>query len=131
MKSRKELLTILWIFVTLNYLYCDLIGLMDANLLRQYLTGRVDGLTINEPFLLGAGILMEIPIAMVLLANVLPKTANGWANLVAGCIKTAVMIATFFIGSATLYYIFFASIEIATTLFIIMYAWRWLREEVT
>ena len=53
-------------------------GLMDANLLSQYLTGSVDGLVINENFLLGAAILMEIPIAMVLLSRLLPHRANRW-----------------------------------------------------
>ena len=62
MDKQKNLLSILWVFVTLNYLYCDLIGLMDASLLKQYLTGNVNGLQLNESFLLSAGILMEIPI---------------------------------------------------------------------
>jgi hypothetical protein len=84
-------------------------------------------LTINESFLLYAGILMEIPIAMVLLTKVLPPKANGWANLVAATIKTVVMVATLFIGKPTQYYLFFAIIEIATTVFIAGYAITWLR----
>ncbi len=76
MKNKGNLLSTLWIFVTLNYLYCDLIGLMDSRLLNQYLTGNVEGLTINESFLLYAGILMEIPIAMVLLSKALPKNVG-------------------------------------------------------
>ena len=49
---------------------------MDSNLLKQYLKGSVEGLIINESFLLYAGILMEIPIAMVLLSKILAKKAN-------------------------------------------------------
>ena len=37
--DRKILLSTLWIFAILNYLYCDIMGLMDVNLLKQYLTG--------------------------------------------------------------------------------------------
>lgn len=129
MKSKNDLLRTLWIFVTLNYLYCDLIGLMDSTLLNQYLTGNVDGLTINESFLLYAGILMEIPIAMVLLSKILPKNINCWANIFAGSIKTIVMIATLCIGSVTLYYLFFAIIEIATTIFIVVYALKWRKQK--
>ncbi|MDA9774561.1 DUF6326 family protein [Saprospiraceae bacterium] len=129
MKSKKELLSTLWIFVTLNYLYCDLIGLMDSSLLSQYLTGSVEGLEINEQFLLYAGILMEIPIAMVLLSRILTKKANCWANIFAGSIKTIAMVATLFIGTSTLYYLFFAVIEITTTVFIVAYATQWLRQK--
>lgn len=125
MKSRKELLSLLWIFVTLNYLYCDVVGLMDASLLSQYLTGTVDGLELSESFLLVASILMEIPIAMVLLSRILPYRANRWANLIAAVIKTMVMVMTMFMGVPTMYYIFFGSIEIATTVFIFWYAWKW------
>lgn len=128
MRNEKDFLSTLWIFVTLNYLYCDLIGLMDSNLLKQYLTGNVEGLVINESFLLYAGILMEIPIAMVLLSKVLSKRANCWTNLIAASIKTLVMIATLFVGIFTNYYLFFAIIEISTTLFIAAYVIRWMKQ---
>ncbi len=129
MSDKTKLLSTLWIFVTFNYLYCDLIGLMDTKLLTQYLDGTVEGIAINEQFLLYAGILMEIPILMILLSRILKPKLNAWANGIAGTIKTVVMIATLFIGNATLYYQFFAAIEIATTLFIVFYAVKWLREQ--
>lgn len=129
MKTKREILSALWIFVTLNYLYCDLMGLMDANLLKQYLNGNVDGLAINETFLLYAAFLMELPIAMVVVSKIVNKTANCWANIVVGSIKTSVMIATLFIGTPTKYYLFMASIEIATTLFIVGYAFNWLKQK--
>lgn len=128
MKNKEDLLSTLWIFVTLNYLYCDLIGLMNSNLLKQYLTGNVEGLVINETFLLYAGILMEIPMVMVLLSKVLAKKANCWANLIAASIKTLVMIATLFIGTVTTYYLFFAVIEIGTTIFIVVCVFQWMKQ---
>jgi len=122
----RVVLSTLWIFVMFNYLYCDLMSLMDPAILPQFLTGDVDGLKIDERFLLGAALLMEIPIAMTLLSRILAYRANRIANLIAGSIKTAVMIATmFFGGGPSLYYLFFGSIEIATTAFIVWYAWRW------
>lgn len=122
--NRSTILSTLWIFVTLNYLYCDVIGLMDGRLLQQYLQGKVNGMEINQQFLLAGAILMEIPIAMVLLSRVLHYRANRWANIIAALIKTVVMILTLFVGP-TSYYLFFASIEIVTTAFIIWYAWSW------
>jgi hypothetical protein len=102
---------------------------MDSSLLKQYLAGNIEGLVINESFLLYAGILMEIPIAMVLLSKVLAKKANCWTNIIAASIKSVVMIITLFIGPFTKYYFFFAVIEIATTLFISLYAIQWLRQK--
>src|SRR5215204_6546152 len=58
----KLKLSTLWTFATLNYLYCDVISLMDPELLRQYYTGNVNGLAFTPGFLLGAAILIEIPI---------------------------------------------------------------------
>ncbi|WKV10590.1 DUF6326 family protein [Marivirga harenae] len=129
MKNKKELLSVLWIFVTLNYLYCDLIGLMDSSLLKQYLTGTVEGLVINESFLLYAGILMEIPIAMVLLSRILKRKANAIANIFAGSVKTLAMVASLFVGTFTSYYLFFAVIEIVTTVFIVGYSIQWFRQK--
>ena len=130
MKDRKVMLSTLWIFVTLNYLYCDVIGLMDAELLKQYLTGTVDGLELNTNFLFAAAVLIEIPIAMVLLSRILNYRANRLANIIAASIKTIAMILTMFVGTPTSYYLFFGTIEIATTLFIVWYAWQWTNSEV-
>ncbi len=127
-KNNRTFFSTLWIFVTFNYLYCDLIGLMDAHLLKQYLAGVVEGIQINERFLLYAGILMEIPIAMILLSQVLSQRINAMANMVAAFIKTAVMLLTLFIGTFTSYYFFFAVVEISTTVFIFYRAFLWLRK---
>jgi hypothetical protein len=125
-KDRKALLSTLWVFVVLNYLYCDVVGLMDSSLLAQYLSGEVGGMRITEGFLLGGSVLMEISIAMVLLSWVLKYGANRIANVLAGAITTAIQCASLFVGSGpTAYYAFFSAIEIACTLFIAVYAWRW------
>ena len=102
---------------------------MDSTLLKQYLSGSIDGIDINEQFLLYASFLMELPIAMVLLSKILKKKLNCWFNITAGSIKTLVMIATLFIGTTTSYYMFFACIEITTTIFIVGFAINWLNEK--
>ncbi|MEM7552106.1 MAG: DUF6326 family protein [Bacteroidota bacterium] len=47
-QNRKVILSTLWIFVTLNYLYCDVLSLMLAELLNALLTGEVAGIQMNE-----------------------------------------------------------------------------------
>ena len=128
--DRKMVISTLWIFTVLNYLYCDVVGLMNPVMLSQYLTGNVEGMKIDESFLIKAAVLIEIPIAMVLLSRILTYRVNRWANVIASSIMTVVMIVTMFIGSGpTMYYLFFGTIEILTTLFIIWYAWRWIENE--
>jgi hypothetical protein len=126
MTDRRARLSLLWVFAILNYLYCDLLGLMDADSLKQYLTGNVDGMQITQGFLLGAALLMEIPIAMVLLSSVLTHRASRWANIIAGTVMTLVQIGSLFMGSGpTVFYAFYSAVEIACTAFIVWYAWRW------
>ena len=129
--DRKSKLSTLWIFVALNYLYCDVVSLMDPELLPQYLRGHVNGLVFTPWFLLGAGILVEIFIAMVLLSRVLPYRANRWANIAAGIVMTTIQLVTLFLGVPAPYYAFFSAIEIATTTFIVWYAWNWTEAAVT
>jgi hypothetical protein len=129
MMNKRVLFSTLWIFAVLNYLYCDVVSLMDANLLKQYLTGSVEGMELTQTFLLLAGILMEVSISMVLLSRILPYKTNRLANMIAGTITTGVQIATLF-GSPTMYYMFFSAIEITCTLSILLIAFRWSEPEV-
>ncbi len=123
--DRRALLSTIWIFAVLNYLYCDLLSLMDASALKQYLTGTVGGIQFTQGFLLGAGMLMEISMAMVLLSRVLPTRANRLANIAAGIITTAVQIGSLLMGQSTIYYWFFSIVEIAATASIVWVAWTW------
>ena len=125
--TKKALLSTIWIFAVLNYLYCDVLSFMDAGLLKQYLTGRVNGMTVSQEFLLAAGFLMEISISMVLLSRVLPHQINRWTNVVAGTITTLAQVASLFVGP-TGYYLFFSAFEIAATTSVVVLALRWSKE---
>jgi hypothetical protein len=123
--DRGARLSLLWVFATLNYLYCDVLGLMDPVSVKQFANGEINGLEVSQGFLLSAAVLMEIPIAMVLLSSVLPARGSRWANIVAGTIMTLVQIGTLFMAGLTAFYAFFSVFEIAATAFIVWYAWRW------
>jgi hypothetical protein len=128
--DKKALFSTLWIFAVLNYLYCDVMGLMDSALLEQFLQGNVGGVETTQGFFLAAALLMEISMSMVLLSKILPYGVNRWANIIAGAITTVVQVSSLFFGSApTAYYIFFSVIEVSCTLFITVYAWNWANSE--
>ncbi|WP_238019415.1 DUF6326 family protein [Dactylosporangium sp. AC04546] len=118
-------LSALWTFAVLNYLYCDVLGHMDADVLNGLLDREVDGMRITPGFLFGAGVLMEIPIAMVLLSLLLPWRANRIANLVAGSVMTLVQGASLLVGTPTAYYVLYSVFEIGATAAIVWLAWKW------
>jgi threonine/homoserine/homoserine lactone efflux protein len=121
MKDIKSKLSLLWIFLMFNYLYCDVMTLTDP--IKQM------GPQLTQEFLLGASILMQIPIAMVLFSRILRYRVNRWTNIISGVIMVIVQILTLFIGIPTLYYVFFSVIEIASASFIVWYAWKWKGEK--
>ena len=121
----RILLSTLWIFVTFNYVYADVFGLLDPQQLSTIMSGAVGGINITQEFLLFGAVLMEIPIAMILLSRLLPYRYNRWANIVAAAIKTVAVAASLTVTTPTMYYAFFCCIEIACTAFIVWYAWRW------
>ncbi len=130
MEDRRGVLSTLWIFAMFNYLYADVYTLFFNPVLRpeswrQLMAGYAGGIQITQGFVLVTAILMETAIAMVLLSRVLDYGANRWANIVSGAFHTA-FVSWSLIGQApTLFYAFFAAIEICCTLFIVGYAWKW------
>jgi hypothetical protein len=90
--------------------------------------GGAGSMQINQNFLLVAAVLMEIPMAMIILSRVLNYRANRLANLFAAAIMTAVQVSSLFVGKGpTVYYAFFSAVEIACTVFIFWTAWKWLK----
>ena len=127
MHDTKERLSLLWIFVLLNYLYADVLALFAF-------VGSPNPPHLPQWVLLGSAVLMEIPIAMILACRLLPFRANRLANIIAGVILTVVNAFATFVLPLTngsfrdpIYpaYVFFATIETVCTLVIIWQAWTW------
>lgn len=116
----RRVVSALWVFVTLFYLYCDVLGLMYPPSLHEFLNGNVGGLVIDQQFLLNAAILMTIPMGSVLISQIAPHRFARWASVVAATVMTVVQIGSFTFGSApTLHYIYSSIIEVAATMAIV------------
>ena len=115
----------LWIFVMFNYLYCDVLTLMDPIALKEVMSGSVGDMEITQGFLFGAGILMEIPILMVLLSRILGHRVNRILNILAGIVMILVQASSLFVGTLKIYYVFFSVIEIFALLLLVVCAWKW------
>ena len=123
---RKVLLSTLWIFLTANYIFCDLINNMESETLKLLIDGGpLLGRPIDQEFLLFTAIFMEIPFSMILLSRVLNFSWNRRANIIAGSIMALAQSASMFVGEATLHYTFYSVIEICSAVFIVWYAWTW------
>lgn len=125
--NRRLKYSALWAFTALNYLYADLVGMMDANLLTQYQTGTVNGIDITPGFLTGAAAYMQIPLANVFLPMVIKdENTLRWVQIASGTIATLAQAATLFVGEKPEpYYVLFSAIEIGTTAYITFDAIKW------
>lgn len=119
MKDGKVLLSTLWIFATLNYIYADVFTLFFNS------TAQKETFAMPQGAVLVFAILMETAIAMVLLSRVLRYGTNRWANIAAGVFHTAFVSWSLLSETPRPFYAFFATLEIACTLFIVWYAWKW------
>ena len=137
MKSRSTLLTNLndptamllskmWVFLSLNYIFCDVLSNMEMSALQMLLEGNVGGVPMTEGMLLFAGISLEIPFLMVLLSIILPYKANRITMMAAAILMIIYQLGSFFFGSdVTLHYTFFSGVEILGNIAILVLALRW------
>ena len=121
MGDTKAKLQTLWIFAVFNYVYADVLTLFDKSVVTSLTQGA----------LFGSAVLVETAIVMVLLSRILPYRANRWANIIVALINTLAVLGSLFVATPHAYYIFFAIIEIVTTLTIIWLAWSWNDAEMT
>ena len=119
LRTRSGIST-MWVFVMLNMIFADILSAMDASILKQYLAGTADQITITPTFILIAAIATEIPIAMVVASRLLPTGINRWANIVVA-IYTVIYIWGGMVAMP--HYIFFAAMQTIALASIAWAAW--------
>jgi len=92
-RDPRVLLTVLWIFIVLNFFARDIHELGRSGMLEQMMSGVIDGVEITEALMLLGGVMIEIPILMAVLALVLPRRINRWTNAGASLLTAAMIIA--------------------------------------
>lgn len=118
--ATKTLLSTLWIVVVINMLKADILSLYIPGATEEL--ARTAGDTPIPLLMLGAAVMMEISVVMILLSRVLPYGVNRWANII-----TSILTIAFVIGGGASYphYLFIAAVEVVCLLLIIWFAWRW------
>ena len=121
--STKTVLSTLWIFVLLNIFARDMHELARPGLLQQVMTGVIDGVTITEELMLLGGVMIEIPILMVLLSQILPYRICRGANISAGVLTIMIDVHTNL--NPDLDNVFFLVVKLLALLGVIVVAWKW------
>lgn len=123
--GNKAILSTLWVFLVLNFIFCDVFSLMHSEDLKNILEGNIDGMPLTQDFLLSFAIIMEVPMVMILISRFLKQKFNRILNLIFGILLAIVQIWSLTVGDITLHYWFFSVIEIATCISIITVSWNW------
>jgi hypothetical protein len=118
----KDKLSTLWVFVMFNMVFADIVGFLNPGMLEEMIAMKPD-----QGLLLIFSVLLEIPIAMIVLSKYLNYRENRYANILAGTITTLWVIGG---GNTSLSYVFFATIEVACMVYIVWCAWKWTETKV-
>jgi hypothetical protein len=128
----KTKLSILWITLMWFYAYNDIISFFRQDSHEDALAGEFGGITISPEFLVGASILMSIPIVMVFLSIALPAKINRPTNIIAGIFHAVLLAATMAVpGELWAHYAIYVGFEAVFILLIIWFAWKWPKQEVS
>jgi MFS family permease len=120
--DRRVILSTLWLFAVLNYLYADVFTLFFTPNAAEKAMSFTQG---SELAALAFAMLMETAIAMILLSRILPYRINRWANILVALLHSAAVAGSMIGEPPVPFYVFFAATEIACTTFIVWYAWSW------
>ena len=120
--SMKAKLSTLWIFFLFNIIFRDIHEFVEPGFMDEVLTGTVNGNPVTEHMLLLGGVMIEVPIAMVLLSRILPYGANRWTNMNVAILNGVLVPA---IGTTDLDDTFHLIMEVAALSTVIWSAWRW------
>jgi hypothetical protein len=126
----KIKLAALWVALMFFYLYNDVFTFYRKEFIEEVLSGEVSGFQITQVFMLGAAILMAIPIFMVFLSLVLPAKVNRWTNIIVGLFLAVVLLATLIVpGELWAYYALYMILEAVFIVLIVWHAWKWPKQE--
>lgn len=115
-KDRRVVLSTLWVFLVLNFLYADIFTLF-------FDPAASEPSDMSLGAVLFFAVIMETSMLMVLLSRVLPAGWNRWTNIGAAVLHIGILSWSLTGGTVTSFYALFATVEIATLLFVIGYAW--------
>ena len=123
----KVKLSLLWTALMFFYIYGDYFGLYVPGQLKGMLEGQGPIGPASQGSLAIVSILTVLPGLMVFLSIVLPPRVNRWLNFAMGLFYTLTVLATLILFKNWLFYVLYSLTEMALTLLVAWYAWKWPR----
>ena len=122
----KVLLSTLWIMVMINMLKADILSLYIPGSAEELAKTSASTDTPIAQLMLGAAIIGQLAIAMIILSRVLKYGINRWVNIIVGIVTIA-----YIWGGMSSYphYLFIATVETLCLLLIVWFAWKWTNPE--
>jgi hypothetical protein len=118
----------LWTSVMFCSVYGDYFWLYEPGKLQEMLAGKMPPFgPVTQGVLLGTTASMVVPSLMIFLSLVLERGPNRWLNIVVGALYTLFVLVT--MPGAWPFYLFLGTVDMALTLLIVWYAWRWRARE--
>lgn len=120
--NKKDLISALWVVVMLNMLKADILSLYIPGTAVEL--AKTAGAIPITTVMFGAAIIMEFPILMIVLTQLLKHNANRWLNIISSTLTIIFVWAGFV---AYPHYVFIAAVETICLLLIIWNSWKWNR----
>ena len=122
-------LTGLWATLMLLYIYCDIYSTFRTGHLEEVMAGKMGPFEVSQATLAILGALM-IPTALMVAFSLFAKArAARWVNIIFGALYTLVNIGNL-VGETWIYYWIYGILELAMTIFIVIFATKWPKEEI-
>ena len=123
LRETRAKISALWIVVLFNMLFRDLHEFARTGFLEELIAMTSNGAELPEALLLGAAVVLQIPITMIFLTHILDLKVNRRANIAAAVITAGMIVNNNL--TPDLDDAFFAVVECAALLLVGWYAWRW------
>lgn len=124
-----QLLSTIWISVLLSMLFRDVHEYLREGFIAELATaGTVNGGEVTGTTLLVSGIVLQLPLAMVVLARVLPRRTNRIANIIVAAVMALGVAGTWPKDADD---IIFGIFQLASLAFIAAISLRWQHDNVS
>ena len=125
----KHKLSALWLVFMMLYIYTDFYTLYIPETIQNMMSGVMDSVNVTQVSLLVVSIITIIPAFMIFLSIILSAKVNRWLNIILGILHLVIGVVNL-IGATWAYYIFYGISLVVIAILIVVYAWRWPKQEV-
>lgn len=127
--DRRIIISTVWIFIVLNYAYADILILLSGHSASTPEEAELVNSLSGPEFMMVSAIYLEMAMVLAVLSRVLSYRINRWANIIVATLHIIGGLASLFVVTNAIFYIFFVSVEMIALFFIVWYSWTWVKPQ--